>query len=160
MNEWCPRCGGPLRDAVCENCSTTEARQRQGERRVDARYRKLQRWVEGIAPMPEDQHPLGVLIHALLEGASELEVRPGGVQRIVGGEAQPALAIPAFVAMELQMFLMACTHMEALRDPSDRARVITVVVTPPPEGRRVRWPMGEFQVKQTGPGEYRVRLRE
>src|SRR5688572_20562797 len=104
MSSWCPRCGGPLSDGVCENCISAEERRLEGERRFAEQRAEVWRWVEGFVRVPEAQFPMSVLLRALLVTAQELRVlRSDRGVTIV--EPRQQIAVPRFAQHDLIAFL-------------------------------------------------------
>jgi hypothetical protein len=159
MSAWCPRCGGPLADAVCENCISAEERRQHEKEQLSLQRAKVWRWVERFAEVPADQDPMSVLLSALLADAAELHVLFGPGYRIVVRSAEERIvSLPAHVVRDLEVFLTHATKEGAQRNRVEKSPVIERVLVFDEHGRGVRLRTELFQVERI-PGGYSVRLR-
>jgi hypothetical protein len=151
--EWCPRCGGPIEDAVCENCISAAERRQQEKEKLSLQRAKVWRWVERFTEVPREQDPMSALLSALLAGAVELHVLFGPEYRIVvRSEEERVVSLPAHVVRDLEVLLYS--SMQATKD----ADVIEAHLVMNEHGCGVRLRTELFQVERI-PGGYSVRLR-
>ena len=80
MAQWCRRCGGPLRDGACGNCTYAAKHPPQPPGnvkvgRVIIDPRGVRDWIATIADLAPDQNPVDALLDALLPNVDdELDV--------------------------------------------------------------------------------------
>ena len=150
-SQWCQRCGGPLADAICENCISAEERRIEGERRHAEWIAEMWRWVEGFTEVPPGHDAISALLRALLATVPELDVVRDDRTLILVGDRE--ISVPPFAALTLMGFLEACSAVKPTRKG-----VVEAIVSRDEHGQTVRWRTGDFAVARVE-GGYRVRLR-
>jgi hypothetical protein len=141
---WCPRCGGPLSDGVCANCSTAAGRKRQ-EQEVAARHRdNVRRWIETFTAIEGGEQPVVALLRSLLpepESHADLLFRdPFQIVVAIPGAADRTIPLPDWASSELIRYAEA--HFGLVREE---------------DGHPIRLAPGPFRMEQIA-GGFRICL--
>ncbi len=155
--QWCSRCGGPLANGVCENCSTIVERRRREEVWAAEGRAAVRRWVETFTTIAPDERPIAALFRALLDRPGAwLEVHLKRERRIVvftGDLEERTIGIDGSITAALIVYLEGC--MSVARRFHSTSKVIEVEIIRMEDGEPILSKEG-FRVERS-PAGFRVR---